>query len=262
MTRENAADILCIGAQRSMTSWLHNVMAAHPDTWTFPNFNPVTSTTKEAHYWDRNHRHGPDWYRVLMRPLRDDRKSLDFTPEYAFMDETAISECKSLNPTARVLYILRDPLARSISAIRMHTMWETKSRNAEDHTITYGPAFLARCKRARLLLHNNYIDNVARWRKEYPEMIILNYEDVAADPVASAEQIVTDCGLTLDALSVSERSVFEQRARRINWPTVKFAIDPECVQFLHGLVYPESSRIQKELGLKFSESDPILEASL
>ena len=52
MTRSSAADILCIGAQRAMTSWLHHGFSSHPDVWAFPNFEPLTSTSKEAHYWD------------------------------------------------------------------------------------------------------------------------------------------------------------------------------------------------------------------
>ncbi len=64
--RENVTDILCIGAQKASTSWLHHVINAHQRTYAFPNSEPVTSTDKEAHFWDWNHHRGLDWYRNLM----------------------------------------------------------------------------------------------------------------------------------------------------------------------------------------------------
>ena len=184
MSRRNAADILCIGAQRAMTSWLHQVLAAHPQTWVFPNFEPLTSTSKEAHYWDRNAKRGPDWYKVMMRPLDDTLQSLDFTPEYAFLSNDQIAECKALNPDAKLIYILRDPLARAVSAIRMHTMWATQNAEAQAHQVTFGAAFLKRCQHARLWDHGAYCANIRRWRRRYPDLLVLNFEDLKHDPVA------------------------------------------------------------------------------
>src|SRR6056297_1799218 len=113
--RENITDILCIGCQKGSTSWLHSVLNSHTGTYAFPNSEPVTSTSKEAHFWDWNHDRGVDWYRSLMTPDDPAKLALDFTPEYATLTNDQIAECKALNPTARVIYILRDPLARAVS---------------------------------------------------------------------------------------------------------------------------------------------------
>ncbi len=258
MSRDNVTDILCIGAQRAMTSWLHHVLSAHPGTWAFPNFNPVTSTSKEAHFWDRNHARGDIWYRVLMRPLNEGLKSLDFTPEYAFLTDAQIAECKALNPGARVIYILRDPLARAVSAIRMHTMWATKIDDPAAHSIAYGRDFLHRCEVARLVEHGDYAANVARWRKKYPEMIVLNYEDLAADPVAAADGLVAACGLDAALLTGEARAAFEGRARRVNWPARPYPLEADCLDFLQGLTWPAREAAQRELGLRFTEGERLL----
>jgi len=260
MSRANAADILCIGAQRSMTSWLHHVMAAHPGAWAFPAFDPLTSTTKEAHYWDWNHRRGADWYRVLMRPLDDRMKSLDFTPDYAFLTEAQIAECKALNPDAKVIYILRDPLARAVSAIRMHTVWATNHAAADAHRIAFDQKFLDRCSNAKLWDHGAYLRNVSRWRAQYPDLIVVNYEELRADPVGRALQLLDRCGLATDTLAADQRATIEHRAGRRIWETPAYPLEPDCVHFLHGATLLARAACSEHLGLTFTEGPAILEA--
>ena len=260
MTRENAADILCIGAQRAMTSWLHQALAAHPDTWSFPNFEPVTSTSKEAHFWDWNHKRGADWYRVLMRPLNDALKSLDFTPEYAFLDERQISECKALNPTAKVIYILRDPLARAVSAIRMRTLWASKTAPADTVRVTYGQDFLERCRNAHLWEHGAYAANLRRWRHAWPDLLVLDFEDLRADPLAGLRRVLDHCDLGWDSLDDGARDRLSDRAGRHVWATPPYAFDADCLHFLHGTLWPDREAIRAEAGLTFAEGDAILEA--
>jgi hypothetical protein len=249
--RENAADILCIGAQRAMTSWLHRVLTAHPGVAAFPNFDPVTSTDKEAHYWDWNHRRGPDWYRVLMRPLKDGVKTLDFTPEYAFLDVQGIAECKALNPTAKVIYLLRDPLARAVSAVRMRTVWATNNAPAGAVSIPFGPEFLQRCQNARLAEHGAYLANLTRWRAAYPDLLVLSTEALTADPAGSLARILAHLGLPpSDALAA--------RLPEKVWVTPRYALSADCLAFLHGLTWPEREALAQAEGMTFTEGDSLL----
>lgn len=261
MSRVNVADILCIGAQRSMTSWLHNVMTAHPGVSAFPNFQPVTSTSKEAHYWDWNHDRGADWYRVLMRPLDDGRMSIDATPDYAFLTPAQIGECKALSPQARVIYVLRDPLARAVSAIRMHTMWATGGAAAEDHRITLDKAFLDRCQHARIWDHGAYVANVERWRAQYPDLLVVNYEDLRADPRAGVRRLATHCGLPWDTLDDVSREKIHKRADRTLWQTTAYPMDADCIHFLNGALMHEREAAERRLGMVFTEGAQLLEAA-
>ncbi|PVH28777.1 sulfotransferase family protein [Pararhodobacter oceanensis] len=259
MSRVNAADILCIGAQRSMTSWLHHAMSAHPGTWAFPNFEPVTSTSKEAHYWDWNLKRGDDWYRVLMRPLKDELQGLDFTPDYAFLNTEHIAHCKALNPEAKVIYILRDPLARALSAQRMHSMWASQNAAAEDYKITYGDAFLKKCAQARIWEHGAYSANIRRWRRQYPDLLVLNFEDLAADPLAGLKTVLQHCGLGFEALPTADQERITSRAARVIWQTPAYAIDADALHFLHGATWNERRRTEEETGLRFAEGAGLLE---
>ena len=51
-----APDFVGFGVHRSGSTWLNAQLRQHPDIWTPP------PDLKEVHYFDINHRRGPDWY--------------------------------------------------------------------------------------------------------------------------------------------------------------------------------------------------------
>lgn len=253
MTRENITDILCIGCQKGSTSWLHSVVNAHPGTHAFPNIDPVTSTDKEAHFWDWNHKRGVDWYRTLMAPEDPALKSMDFTPEYAFLNEIQIAECKALNPSAKVIYILRDPLARAVSAIRMHMLWRLGKDHAEP--LHMDDTFRFFLNAARLTQHGDYLRNLRAWRRHYPDLIVLNYEDFHTNREGSVRRIFADLGLDIDAAN-------QQRLKKLMgsrvWESAKFPMDRSVLMFLQGLTWRFRQETQAELGMRFAEGERLL----
>lgn len=260
--RRNTADILVIGAQRAMTTWLHQVLSAHPGTWAFPDFSPLTSTNKEAQFWTRNHHRGPDWYRVLMTPPEGRaRLSMDFTPDYARLPDAQIAECKALSPTAKVIYILRDPLARAVSALRMHTMWDSGKTPAEALRLDLGPEVEARIARAALWEHAAYTANARRWRRHYPDLAVLNFEDLAADPLAGARRVLDLCGLTLDGLSPEPAELLATRAARRVWVAPAYGLAPDLLHWLHGATWAERRASEQEFGFKFKEFENSLQVA-
>jgi len=250
MSRANHADILCIGAQRAMTSWLHNMLSLHPGTWAFPDFSPVTSTRKEAHFWDWNHHRGSEWYRFLMTPL-DDRslKSLDFTPDYALMSDAQIAECKALNPRARVIYILREPLARAVSAIRMHTMWASDNAPTDRVRVAFDHSFLDRVHAARIQAHGDYAGNLWRWRQHYPDILVLDYAALAADPVAGMAQVLAHCDLPEN--QVTGHAEYAERLRKRVWHAPEYPLSTDCLNFLDGMLWREREAAEAETGIRF-----------
>ncbi|MEZ5752173.1 MAG: sulfotransferase [Paracoccaceae bacterium] len=260
--RASAVDILGIGAQRAMTSWLHAVLSRHPRVWAFPDMQPLTSTNKEAHYWDWNRHRGPAWYRVVTRPLDDTQLSLDITPEYAFLDADQIAECKALSPTARVIYLLRDPLARAVSAIRMHATWASNNADPKDYAITFGPRFQEFCRSARLIEHAAYVRNILRWRAAYPDLLILSVEEIQRDPDAALDRLFGHIGLDLANLDDGTQARIRARARDVIWRTRPYSLDADCLNFLDGLTRPDRDAVADAFGLHFGEGDRLREALL
>lgn len=260
--RRNTTDIIGIGAQRAMTSWLHRVLSAHPGTWRFPDCSPLTSTDKEAQFWTRNHHRGPDWYRVLMTPPEQrERLSLDVTPDYALMTEAQIAECKALSPSARVIFILRDPLARALSALRMHSLWDSDNAPAEALRMELDDTIRGRMARARILPMADAAGQLRRWRAAYPDMLALNFEDLAADPLAGAKAILSACGLDPAAMPPEAREELARRAAERVWQTPRYAASPDLIHFLHGATWLARQELQTETGFVFRELDGILEAT-
>ena len=136
-------DFLIIGAQRAGTTWLHRVLRQHPSLWLAP--------VKELHYFDKldidphlPRSEGKAAARLApavvarsvggsflarqaatMRGMRASftrprRKGLiagEITPAYAILGEDVFRRIKSMNGEVKLIFIMRDPLDRSWSAV-------------------------------------------------------------------------------------------------------------------------------------------------
>jgi Sulfotransferase domain. len=253
MSRENIADILCIGCQKGSTSWLHSIMNSHPRTYAFPSSEPITSTVKEAHFWDWNHHRGVEWYRQLLTPPDPSMLTMDFTPEYAFLNEVQIAECKALNPTARVYYILRDPLARAVSGIRMHMLWRFGKDYAEP--LHLDETFYSFARDAKLTQHGDYMKNLRAWKRHYPDLTILNYEDFHTDREGSVRRIYAEFGF--DLAEANQERIKRLMGSRV-WASEKFPMDRSVLMFLQGLTWRYRQEVQSELNMRFAEGERLL----
>jgi Sulfotransferase domain len=259
MKRKNIADVICIGAQKTSTSWLHHVINVHPDMYVFPNSKPVTSTNKEAHFWDWNRKRGVDWYRDLLTPKDPSKKSMDFTPEYAFLPQSDVEECKRLNPEAKILYVLRDPLSRAVSALRMQTSRAIGDKVAEDYVIPFDPNTLKMIEDSKILDHSSYYANYSRWAKYYEDLLVLNYEEILAEPREVMKRIFAYLELDERKMTEEHRKQFDERFERKVWKSVEYGISKELLYYLHGLTMQKREAAESNFGFKFEEYRKTLE---
>lgn len=106
-------DFLVIGAQRSGTSSLYKYLGQHPSI--------VPSLRKETEFFTARHSAGEAWYRAHF-PLQarhdnlENGRQLTFEadPSYLF-DPRAPLRAKTLVPEAKIVVLLRDPVARAVS---------------------------------------------------------------------------------------------------------------------------------------------------
>lgn len=230
-------DFVCIGAQKSATTWLHAQIGQHPEIWLPP--------LKEIHYFDvvqsrrerkgvlkdisnscvagalraiRRSLEGPegddtatlqqihllsliglrgltdDWYGKIFAAAPENSKCGEITPEYALLDDEAIAHLVGLNPKVRILFILRDPIERGWSALRMMKKRTGHSRgwqNAMDQ-----PKFLAMA---------DYAGTIERYRKHVvaSNFLVLHYEDVVARPLELLDQVCGFLGVPFDRVPFS-----------------------------------------------------------
>jgi Sulfotransferase family len=108
-------DFVGVGAQRCATSWWYGLLASHPD------FGRPGRPEKELHYFDRCLLDGPPdaagYAQHFARP--PGRFSGEWTPRYMF-DFWTPAYLRTCAPDARLLVLLRDPVARFRSGMAAH----------------------------------------------------------------------------------------------------------------------------------------------
>jgi hypothetical protein len=210
-------DFVGLGAGRSGTSWLHEVLSRHPALWLPP--------VKELHYLDepvRSKRHyrylrmrlitgfwfrrplslfdlhfffgrrSDAWYCGLFEPAR--RRGLlagEITPDYSVVDETSLERLRALNPEVKLIYIMRDPVMRSWSAVMKRQRGTgLKDPPAAEEAIAY-----ARSENVRS--RSSYLDNIERFERVFrrDQIFYAFFERVSADPLGFASDILEFLGV-------------------------------------------------------------------
>jgi len=148
---------LCIGAQKAATSWLYQTLVEHPDVWMPPikelhyfdhlyvpenrvwTHQHIKQGARNAISWHVSHGEFVDldyvhylsdlalvdvfsesWYeRAFARPAAQGKVIGDITPEYCTIPREGIEYVKNLLGGVKLIYIIRDPLSRALSQIRM-----------------------------------------------------------------------------------------------------------------------------------------------
>lgn len=227
MKTQRKPDIVCIGAQKAGTSWLHELLATRSDVWVPP--------FKELHFFDykfiaesrrwvpwhikqgvkaARERHvsnaaEPDfsfleylkkleteprlnkiWYQYVFSKARVDQKCLDVTPEYSCIPDIGINYFKRFLPEAKLIFLVRDPLERLKSQIRMTVQRESQKRfsEAEWRNLLSRPALRSR---------GDYLNNIPRWDAQFDhdQLLYLPFGQISANPAAVLRAVEDHCDL-------------------------------------------------------------------
>ena len=106
-----------VGAQKSGTTTLHDLLGQHPQVW--------VSDPKELHYFDKRHARGLEWYAEQFTPSAGEQAWGESTPFYLYKDRARRVMVDSL-PDAVFVAVLREPVARAYSHY-----WFSRSKQVE-----------------------------------------------------------------------------------------------------------------------------------
>lgn len=207
-------DFLCVGAQKSGTTWLDSLFRGQKELWlpplkelSFFNNLAFESTSAFSGKWRRtaafdrlrmalnnNHVMDQKWFEILCHLCKDNadfnwyleifnkapknRLVGEFTPEYMLLPEETISSIQRINPNLKLIFILRKPSERTESHLRMlSSQGIALSKNCLEELA------IAESVRYR----SEYNVHLANWRKFFPreQMLILNYSSINS----SSEQL-------------------------------------------------------------------------
>jgi hypothetical protein len=222
-------DFLCIGAQKAATTWLHVHLGTHPGVWLPPIkelqfFNHLF--IEDDRRWTRRHleeharaavrRHVRDhgggidldyvgdlarlatdepltepWYRrAFDRPEAAGRLRGDVTPAYCAIGAPGIAYMRSLLTATRIVYIIRDPVERALSHVRMIA----EHRGVAEPDEAHWRAFAAE---PMIAVHSTYSRHVPLWRAAFApgDLLFLPYRRVGADPLGVLREVEGFLGL-------------------------------------------------------------------
>lgn len=143
-----------------------------------------------------------EWYRGLFAEARPDQIRFDVTPAYAVLPPKGIAHVHRLNPEARVLLILRDPVERSFSHAKM--LLKRSQRPLTDELLfqsATSPLVSSRDQYGAIL---------DRWQARFPpeQFLVAFYEEVLTAPLALLRRICEFNG-------IEYRSRYFSKARKV-----------------------------------------------
>lgn len=182
----------CIGAQKAGTTWLYRCLKAHPET-TFGD-----GEAKEKHYWDNRERGKVDvslscyLKRFVGQP---GKLGIDITPAYALLSRETVAQVHAALPHLRVVFILRDPVPRAWSAIRMYL----RSAQIQPDEVSEDWLYELSCTQA-VRRRGVYAETLRVWLDYFnpSQFAVLDYQQISRNPRVFLQQVSQHIGLPDD----------------------------------------------------------------
>lgn len=237
---EQGPNFLCIGAQKAGTTWLYDQLVHHPQVWLpvikelhyfnfakphpdlagveeYPLGTPLQRfrfiqdrPSLETLLWLFKYNYGEKgqaWYRSLF-PKNKKFITGEMTPAYSTLNESGVRFVHDTVPSyCRVIFILRHPVDRIWSAVKMNYRWGGKDVRARS---------IKELRKDLLtpttVLRSRYSVIIPFWQKYFGERFeCFNYEDLQVNPKNFLK-------LILDFLQIerTQNSVFKKIHERSN----------------------------------------------
>lgn len=220
-------DFICIGAQKAGTTWLYENLKPQTNIWlppvkeihyfnqAYPNplikppeniphaqdflsrYKLPTGDAKLANYlWLRKYyrlQMTDDWYLSLFSECHTKHLIAgDITPAYSTLTNEGIQAVKALvHPDCRVFIILRDPVERAWSSLKMLYRW----RGTEVDSLATTD-IIDDIKAPGITLRTRYKEIAQNWQSLFQDRFaIFLYEDLVRDPLSFYRSILRFIGL-------------------------------------------------------------------
>jgi Sulfotransferase family len=223
-------NFLCIGAQKAGTSWLDQMIRQHPDLWMPPikelqffNHMFVESDRRWTEWAVKNavrrhlirclqraqplHVNYPyiryvldigsrdlfteAWYRrIFDRPQTKGKLIGEISPGYCTIPSEGIRYLYRMLRSARIIYIIRDPVTRALSQLRMEVSMRRRPPSTEAEWFAY-------VEKSDVERRSDYARFVPLWQSTFPtrQLLFLPYGDIAADPASVLRRVEIFLGL-------------------------------------------------------------------
>lgn len=259
-------DFLGIGAQKAGTSWLIFNLKKHPQVWTpfikeLHYFDVKFLDTSVKPRLDRMARRvdtilarpnrkashisylqkiiqkdycfTEDWYRHIFSRSPKAKIKGEFTPYYCSLPLNGIEYVRQLAPDVKLIYMIRDPVDRAKSSLRM--ILENGSKKPMEQ-IVRDPSFI---------LRGDYSRNIQAWESVFDksQILYIPFGKVKSQP----EQIIREVE---DFLGLSRFDSYPSLTQPIHI-TSKREIDNEIIDIVKEYSEPQYSFLLDRFGQEF-----------
>jgi len=167
---------LGIGVPKAGTTWLYDLMAAHPNVY-------VSAKLKEVHYFDRHFAKGSEWYEGFFPSLRDSPQYAalgEVTPQYLYCQACPQRIAAQLDHPQFIL-ILRNPVKRAWSDYVFKLRIANYRNTFENFLVDFPSA----------LRYGFYLQNIENYLRFFDrdQLLILISEKVFADIKLARKQL-------------------------------------------------------------------------
>lgn len=184
---------LGIGVQRGGSTWLHTLLASHPDVY-------MPTRRKEIRFFDRYYDNGLGWYESFFCPPEDVNKYRaigEISPEYYECEECP-KRIFNTFPQIKLIMTLRHPISRAYSQYGFNVQRRNYRGSFED--------FLATRPRAlEKGFYSRYLKNYLRYfdRRQFLPLV---FEDVFTDLSKTKNKVADFLEISADKFPASENS--------------------------------------------------------
>jgi len=267
---------LCIGAQKAGTSWLFEHLNHHPELWMPPikelhyfdhlfvernrrwTLAHIQTGARRVIRWHVNKTPKPDlrfikyvaqlgtgdvfterWYRfAFSRPTAQERVCGDVTPEYCTIPQDGVEYVRKLLGDAKIIYIIREPVSRALSQLRMAAM--RRGVATEDEA-----TWMQMAEEPDVENRGAYSDYIPRWQAAFPakDILFIPYGRIADEPLALLRDIERFLG-------VGEHE-FQGLDKRIH-ASVPIPIPDPVKSLMEAKFAPQRRFIEHEFGAEFA----------
>jgi Sulfotransferase domain len=201
-----------IGAQKAGTTTLAYLLNQHPQI--------TIGQTKEPHFFTDNWRKGPDWYRKQF-PESSNTICMDASTSYSMAPltegwkhrdprvyEDIPAKVHSINPDAKFIYLLRDPVDRTYSGYWHDVRMGVK--NEELRTALQSNPFY--------LDVSDYYGQLLRWLDYFPlsSFHCVLFEEMKARPLQVVNECLAFLGLPRETNSIALDSA-QNQSYQVGW---------------------------------------------
>jgi hypothetical protein len=270
-------DFICIGTQKAGTSWLHQMLTQNPDLWLPPLkelhffdrmngsehsrqviLNQVRKLKRKysAQQDQAEQEKDPDyiayldsiagadmlseaWYkRIFDYSGAQGKTTGEITPAYLDMPRSKLKPAIEMLPDTKFIVIIREPLSRALSQIRMHAENKHKNVVSEDKAHSF-------YKHLTSIKRGNYSKSIKRWNKlaGRERILYLPFSDVRDRPTELLRQIE-------DFLGVAHFDGYQNSSETVH-KTKKIDIPASIVEEVEKMVAPQRQFLIDTFGEEF-----------